>query len=231
MLMPRHSCVGAFAFLMIVVGLLASGCEGDRTTQQTNSSMQAPSPPTPAPQSATVSATAWEPDPAILDKLGPYYDVKGYEVRVPKGWNLAPGADYSSVKRVLYEWHGPQRDDGTQPEFVVAWIVMQPSQKEVASGLDWLFDDLSGPFAEEGDENSKSSGHVTEKQSGQVNGVRFVRGMITKRGITGANTQSAFYVGRDGPTVVLLRFTDAQSHFKESAKLGVAAIVTFRKKA
>jgi hypothetical protein len=172
----------------------------------------------------------WHPDPAILGQLQPYQDVKGYEVRPPKGWSLAPAAADSSAKRVLYEWRGPQRRDGTRPELVVAWMEMPPAQKEISSGFYWLFDDLAAPFAEGTDGNPKSKGSVTERQPGEISGARFVRGKITKPGEAGENTQSAFYVGRDGPTVILMRLTDAQSHFEESAKPGTAAIFTFRKK-
>ena len=227
MFRPRNPCAGAVVFL-VVVGFWASGCDNGKTSQQSRAPSNVPASPLPPPPPppSTALATVWEPDPAILDNLGTYQDIKGYEVRPPKGWSLAPGINYSSAKRVLYDWHGPKRDDGSSPELCISWTVMPPAQNEVASGLGAVFDEFSEAVGEE----SKIPGQTTDKQSGQISGVRFVRGNITKRSDSGEVTLHLLYVSRDGPSLIMMRFTDVRSHFAESAKLGTAAILTFRKK-
>jgi hypothetical protein len=108
-----------------------------------------------------------------------------------------------------------------------------PSQDENAAGpaaTDVLFDSflvaMKPLWRVMGREVTSCGG----KQSGQVNGLTFTRANILEHTDSGADVQGNMYVGRDGPTIIILFAFDAMSHFDESAKLGSAAIQTFRKK-
>jgi len=232
MTMPKRSCVGVIAILA-VAGLFASGCDLAKSGQDKKSSEAAPPSrgmPPPMPPPPTNHPAVWRPESALLAQLQPYQDVKGYRVRPPNTWTHEPPVDSSAAKRVLYEWRGPKRPDGSRPELVVSWIAMPPSQKELSQGMHWLFDDLAATFVSGDDETSNGKGSVTNKEVGDIKDVRFVRGRITKPGEKAESVRSDFYVGRDGDTVILMRLTDASSHFEEIKKLGTAALFTLQKK-
>ncbi len=73
---------------------------------------------------------------------------------------------------------------------------------------------------------------VDSVETGQVEGVTFARAKVAEASKPGEalNFLSVNYLRTDDVTFVLLRIIDLRAHFDESAKLGTAAILTFRRK-
>ena len=221
MVKPRHFCVGGMAFL-VVVGMLAFGCDSGNGTPQSRSSTQVPSPPPPPPP-----GVVWQPDTAILDQLLPYQDVEGYQVRPPKGWGVRPVPSSSNQKN--FSWCGPRRADVTLPEVQILLITIPPASQVEFKGatLEKVFD-----LAFQGVSTTNRNIRFSDKEGGQVNGVPFMRAKTTDRFQVrgGGDLSGVMYVGRDETTIFVLQFFDGKSHYDESVKLGTAAILTFRKK-
>ena len=72
----------------MVVLLLGLGCEQRASAPAVRTPPPVPSRP-PQATPVAVAAKVWQADPALLDQLEPYQDVEGYEIRLPKGFELA----------------------------------------------------------------------------------------------------------------------------------------------
>jgi hypothetical protein len=229
MVMPRHSCVGALAVL-VALGLLAAGCGDDTAKRQSLAPSQPPAPPPSSPPTAPSVPAAplpvWKPDPAILDQLAPYQDVEGYEVRAPAIWVARP-IESRGLKSIA--WRGLERNDGTWPEIWVAVATGSPqSQGEARNAtLNTVFDKAMSWLP-----RVFSNVQCTDKQSGQVNGIPFLKAKVTVHIEAGGghDLRGILYAGQDGGIIVAVWFFDAQSNYEDTARLGEAAALTFRKR-
>jgi hypothetical protein len=230
---PRHCCVSAFS-LLVVVGILASGCDSANTSQEvrTPSNVAAPSLPAPPPtHSGAVSITGWKPDSAVVDQLGPYQDVSRYQVRVPKGW--IPSTKMLRGRAKALSWYAARANDEKGPVLRIMVIeAPEPTSPRYEEAKNATLDSMFDMFSHSAP--TKGIG-FTIKQSGQVNGLPSIRTEITGRREAnepggGYNVRIATYICKDGPAAIMLTFSDEQSHYPKSATLGVSAILTFRKK-
>jgi hypothetical protein len=230
MVKPRRFCVGAMAFL-VVVGLWASGCDSGKTAPQKQTSSNVPAPPSPPPPSPTPVAspvTGWEPSPTALDDLEPYQDVAGYQIRVPKGW-IASTAEAAPGQKA-FVWYGTRPNDN---KGAVLRLMVIEAPKPTSSNYEEFKKATADSALDEFLRSARSGGFITtNKEAGQINGISFARvnAAIRKEADGGYVVQGTTYFGKDDLVVVMLMFNDEESHYTESAKLGISAILTFRKK-
>jgi hypothetical protein len=222
MVEPRHSCVGSMLF-GVVVGLLVSGCDSSKSSQQGSLSAEIP-----APTPLLPPVQGWKPDPAVLERLEPYRDMAGYQIRAPKDWIANDQLSLAGGKTFLWHTARPGKNKATELCIMVieAPKATSPRYEEFKKAtLDAVFDGFL-------QSSTKSGFGHTAKQSGQVNGIPFARMEMTIHRNTPVphDEQSAIYVGKDEHAIVVATFSDVQSHYAESAKLGVSAILTLRKR-
>src|SRR5436305_952172 len=108
----------AFTLLTLVV-LLGSGCAKQPSVNKTTS------PTVPA-------GGRWQPDEALLGQLAGYTDIGDYQVCSPRGYSSASNVPMQPSLR-NFTWVGPQRSDGTMPQFQV--ILVSPPLPELSMPL------------------------------------------------------------------------------------------------
>lgn len=187
-----------------------------------------PAPIAPSPGSALADPAnlpVWQPDPALIEQLGPYVDFDAYQIRVPKGFQpiQAPAVPLPGMS--MYAWAGPPRPDGSQPT-VLAMVAKVPPQEAANMTLLQFQERMLG-----GLKRRRSDWQQTPVESGQVNGLPFARtawqatAPELSRKMAGVE-----YVTKDGATFLQLRSQDFDAYQEQALKLGTAAILTFRKK-
>jgi hypothetical protein len=234
MVKPWRSCVGAIAVLA-VLPLLVSGCGSGAPTPQQPTVSKGTAPPPPPPLSPTspptpvaAPVTAWEPSALVLEQLEPYKDVAGYQIRVPKGW-IASAAQASPGAK-MFVWYGVRPNDNKGA--VLRICVLEPPEPASPDYQEFKKATLDSAFDDGLKTVTRDGGVTADKQTGEVNGIPFARtnAAFRKEADGGYVVQSVLYVGKDGLSIVILTFSDVESRYAESAKLGISAILTFRKK-
>jgi hypothetical protein len=209
---------------------LALGCGQNHSAPAVPTAPPAPTPPPSPPPSTAPAVTTkdWRPDAALLDQLEPYQDVEGYEIRLPKGFELAGPPETPLPGISGRTWKGPARSDGSRPSFLLKLITPPP---EAAASLSaaTLEDGLQGvlpPNEVRGPDYQQESA-----ESGQINGIAFARvGFRFTWAGTQGKVQGAAYSGKQGGTFIGIRIHDYEPYHEESLKLLNAAVMTLRKK-
>ncbi len=225
-------CCLALAAMAAVLSLLAAGCGTQPATQgptdsevpRANPSGDNASKPPPLPKPAAApKLPVWQPDPTLVEQLGPYEDIDGFQIRPPKGYQSmqVPGAPAGAK---VVAWAGPERADGTRPS--VQLMLLSPPPEAPIYTIEQVLDSSL-----RNTKKRRSEWQQTATESGQVNGIAFVtaswQGTITEVGMKGHGVE---YAGKEGATIIQLKTQDVEPHHGEALKLGIAAILTFRKK-
>ncbi len=170
-----------------------------------------------------MSASAWEPDKTLLEQLEPYQDVKGYQVRPPKGYALMqPPA--SSVGKA-FAWTGTRRADGTAPMFMVLIATPTPEEAKGITLENFVERMLAAVKA------LRQDWQQTPAERGQVNGLSMLRTTWQGTAPQGNSKMRGFdYFAQDGGTFICIRSQDVAPHDEQALKLAEAAALTFRKK-
>ena len=168
------------------------------------------------------SASAWEPDKALLDQLEPYQDVDGYQIRVPKGY--APLQSPAAPGAKAFVWGGPRRPNGTFPSLTAMMLIAPPGAASLAT-MDPFLD-----LAMQGIKGLHRDWQETPREHGQVNGVTLLRarfqGVLNQNGL---KVRGIYYAGRDGATFMMMASEDTEDQ-EQALRLAEAAILTLRKK-
>jgi hypothetical protein len=163
----------------------------------------------------------------MLDQFGPYQDVAGYQIRVPKGWVASPVK--ASPGEKIFAWYGLRPND--KKGAVLRFYLIEPPdptspdyEEFKKATLESVFDDCLKSVA-------KGAYGSAEKEFGRINGIPFARVNLAIRNEAdeGYVVQCVAYVGKNGLSVATLTFSDVEPYYTKSAKLGISAILTFRK--
>ena len=188
----------------------------------------------PAPIASSPGAAAavaanlpvWQPDPALMEQLGPYQDFDAYQIRVPKGYEpvhaLTPAPPPGVTARA---WAGAPRPDGTRGS-VTLMLFTPPPHEAAMLTLPNLMERMMAVGKTR--YSDWSQGPV---ELGQVNGLQFSRS--SWHGTAPHVSGRVFvldYAGKNGTTFIQIRSQDVEAYQEQALKLGTAAILTFRRK-
>jgi hypothetical protein len=200
----------------VVLLLLAAGC-GKSTPNQ-----PAASPVSPAIVASTIKLPPWQPDPALLEQLGPYQDVAGYQIRLPKDYDSIPPGKLPSGQK-LFTWMGPMGPLGTA--LTVKFVTLPPENAARAT-LNEVFDKALAQG------NHGPDWQCTPAESGQIAGHDFLRAgwqytmVELKQKLHGLT-----YVTKQADKFIKIQVEALEPIDEPTFKLAAAAILTFRQKA
>jgi hypothetical protein len=226
----RLGFYGVIVFL--AASFLTAGCDSGGK----NRTASAPPPPPPPPPPAAPStppgpplASAWQPDPKLLGELDTYWDVGDYQIRVPKFCEPQPTSNlagkYSSFTKIK-RWAGRLRNDGTR--FVLSLLIATDLPDDVKS-KQVAEEEIDSIMSEVEDVHENSEWHEGPSEPGQIGGMPFVK-MSVEGNMGGKRGHWVRYITKNATTTIVLSVFDFESDDKRSFDIGVASVLTFRKK-
>jgi hypothetical protein len=228
--LQRLGFCGVMVF--IAACFLTAGCDSG-SQKRAASAPAAPAPPPPPPPTTSAPSpppvSEWKPDPKLLDELEPYRDVGDYQIRIPKFCEPQPTSNlsgkFSSFTKIK-RWAGRLRSDGTR--FVMSMLTatdlpadIKPSQ--IAQ------EEIDSILSEVEDVHGNSEWREGPSEPGQIGGMPFVK-MGVEGAMNGKKAHWVRYTTKNNGTTMVLSVLDFESDGKRSFDIGVASLLTFRKK-
>ncbi len=166
---------------------------------------------------------AWQPDSALMDKLGEPVDLGGYLVQPPKGYpKTMPQGGPPGLN--VFAWGGTSRPDGTAPMFMIS--IGKPPAGERIPPLDKYLS-----ISLEGIKKRRQDWSETPGEGGSINGLTFLRARWNgTEPAKGWKMHGIMYVAINEGTVIQISTQDTEPHDQEALKIGEAAALTFIKK-
>jgi hypothetical protein len=190
-----------------------------------------PAPPRPAPSPAPAGPPRPAPtpagkpaDPKDDDRLAPYQDVAGYQVRPPKGYDRQPPPPGAPAGVTATAWTGPRRPDGTAPMLMV--LVLDPPPGTPDKSADEFMASVL-----DGIKRRRSTWDQSAAEPVTINGLSFLRvrwsGTDTA---TGRAMRGFVYAGKHDGRYVQVSSQDIDPGHEADLALAEAAALTLRKK-
>jgi hypothetical protein len=203
----RRSIPSRFTILVMV---LSAGCNS-------NSKPAVPEKPR--------EIATWAPDPALLDQLGPYVDVEGFQVRPPKGYApiRAPRAD---PRWKYFGWSGKIGRNWTAPRFLIG-IATAPANDNLSTPESILEQSLLGIRR---DLSLAATWEQSVREHGRINELKFLRTRWSGETPKKLKMHGVVYSGRDGSQFIQIASIDSEPNDGSSLKLADAAAATFKRK-
>lgn len=217
-----------FAQGFVIIPILiftVDGCSSsyEKTSSQESQASTASS-STPIAATQTTNLPEWKSDSSLLDQLDPYQDFEGYQIRVPKGWEIkqAPAVPFAKV----IGWGGPMHADGTRQSLSIMIVTYPSNHNEPERPLTEMIESSLRAQQSRGSDFSHTSA-----ETGHICGITFMKvGWKRKDTISQMQVVGLTYVGKDSHTEIHLLAQDAGPDLDEHLKLAQAAILTFQKK-
>ena len=154
---PFQRCVVGATVVLLVV---EAGCGRNTPSQPTT-------PPVPATAAAPATGLPpWQPDPASVDQLGPYQDVEGYQIRLPKYYDSVPPPRALPSGQNAFYWMGPSGRTIT-----VSFATLPPGSVGGATLSEYLDKTMAALAKAVGG----SDWRRTPSESGKMGGINFLR--------------------------------------------------------
>lgn len=168
-------------------------------------------------------ATAKTLDPAMAEKLADAEEVRGYEIRPPKGLKKIkpPGAPPGAA---AFAWGMAARPDGTAPAFIVT-VGTPPPDEPQPPVEDLLRGLVDGSLRRYEDSAAEA------QQRSVMNDITFAHARWS--GMDKARRKMMYgwtFAAKDGDNVLMLIVQDLEPHHEETMKLAEAMACTFRRK-
>ncbi len=204
--MFRRFCTSAL-ILPLAFALLVSGCNRGTTGQ-----------PSAAPD--------WKPDAALLEQLEQYQDIDGYQIRLPRGYepSMAPPPEPGGKSLA---WTGALLGN-VRPHLMLTIASPAAGSADSSTTVDQFSELILSSLRQS---TGIAGWRQTPNESGQINGVTFVR--VNWGGTLGRASEpdhGFLFVGKDGSTFITMLASCTGSNDEAPLKLGTAAVMTFRKK-
>jgi hypothetical protein len=166
----------------------------------------------------------WEPEKALVDRLQPYQDVEGYQLRLPKGYSLMqrPATPLPGVK--VFYWMGPRQADGGGPSLAISVWTLAPGGEEPKDAVSKALAAL-----EASPNTQDRPWERASVESGQIAGLPCLRGQSQVVTAAGAKVRSFAYFVKDGTTQIAIGGGASEAD-ADALKLAEAAVLTFRKR-
>jgi hypothetical protein len=205
--------------LVAVAAIALAGCNS-------GSSSFAASAPIPAiiqREAAAKTEAVWTPDAKLVDELAPAVEVDRFQFRPPKNFSrvtspLAPAGGK------IFTFQDSNRGQAFPAHIIITLITLPPNEPKVDADHA-----LSQTLTRV--RNSHFDTSETDREYGQINGLKFVRVSWTGRlaiGQSARNWRGSIWSGKADDTNILIRFEDLAPRYDQSAKSAEAAILTFR---
>lgn len=176
-----------------------------------------------APAAQVRGGATWQPDPGMLEELGPYEDFEGYQMRLPKSFPRQASPQAPPGGKVFL-WAGLPRGDGTRPLILISVIAIPPRERKMGAKQAHA-NYLAGM--------KRSHDHWQEQpmRSGEINGMAFLKTTLqaTVRA-NGLRMHAVVYGHTEGATFVEMSGHDVEPHQEQTLKIIETAMLTFRKK-
>lgn len=177
------------------------------------------------PGITTANLPVWNPQPAVLNRLGPEVQIGGYSVRPPQGLILTrTKLQAKGAVGTFYIWKGTKRADGTRTIFAIEIAYPQPGYN---TDMD-IATVLRKTAARDGSRHLNFISSITTL--GNVQGVPFSR--LHWAGFwspTRSQNRGLIYLTSNSQTVITIRGTDAEPYSKLTLPDLEAAALTFRR--
>ena len=214
----------------IAASFLAVGCDSGRQNRPRPApAPPAPPPPPPASPSAPPPVSEWKPDPKLLGELDDYRDIEDYQIRIPKDCIPEPVSAFFGDAAAFSKaraWASSLRHDGTRMLMVMIMADLPPTFPDYRFTAEEEVGPVLGGFRR----SSKASDwQHTAAEAGTINNVPFVRvnlqGAIENRKVHGV-----LYLTKTVGKLAGIWIIDFDSSEKTQLDIGVASVLTFRKK-
>jgi hypothetical protein len=162
---------------------------------------------------------SWWADKTLISRLSPAQSVDGFAIRPPRGYTIVRSGGADDVKIVA--WIGSAHSDVVRPSVMMALVPVSRTNNRTLP-------QILGKFLQ-GIQKRRQNWKRTGTETGQINGIRFVRARwsgtdtATKIPLRGFN-----YVGIIGNKVVQLSSQDVKTHF-DALRVAETSALTFRK--
>jgi hypothetical protein len=227
---PVLFIVLAVAGLMggVVLLLYAAVPRGSRDAGAATKPAAPPLPERESPYYVDPSLPVWEPEPALVDLLGPETpvpDAAPFRFRPPRGYG------YGRATTGPISWHtwmGPVRDDGSR-----AWLgltLLEPAREGhirpgVEDALNQFLDDFKAA-----QQTAFPEVTYTAVESGQMHLLGAFRTNLTLRNPkTGVTLRGFVCLVTDGPQRLVVVYHDAAAHAEETRPFAEASVRTVHK--
>jgi hypothetical protein len=219
---PRYCC--EMAVLLASLALLASGCGGSYEAASSTPQASAKAPAAASPEPPAASLPQWRPNAALMEQLGPYQEIEGYRIRVPRDFSPLHSSQKLPIGMKLFGWRSPSDGENTGTTLEVK-IAIPPPEEEKMRKMS-LAEIAVGAIGSGDRKECMSSG----MSSGQIGDLTFMKTNWTEMIQGSAKLRGFSLVCKDGLTIVLIRASGAESNVEQNLKLALTAALTFRKK-
>jgi len=161
----------------------------------------------------------WDPEPGLLDKLGPVAGLQDWRIRPPKGYLMEQRFEFTGPK---FLWKGPLRPDRTKPTLAMSIVNLGA----VNQSLDQVFKnqlaDLKKSWAW-----YLPHVKIDAAEYGQINGKDFARSHFRLSNASGTIKMQGFvYLTMQG-TIAYSFLATGKEQNQQDLKLHEAAVCTF----